>query len=210
MPTKEEVEQRLRIGSSADVFDRTRYIKCTGPKCHSADGVVVYMSNSSGAIDGASIFEILVNGTAAYFTNIESVVHVGDGVDGEDLSADHLHVDALGHALEQHREVRPEVREGRHHDDDREQPSAHRVGDLPRGIPPDEQPRDGHSDVLDQVSEHVEVGGVDAGAPSLLLLWRRSRRRVCVSGASVLRRVLVVMVVFFCGVVAGMSRKLAD
>ena len=70
MPTRQEVEQRLRIGSSADVLDQTQYTRCTSVKCSRSADVTVYLAGS-GVIDSTSVFEILVNGTAAYFRNVE-------------------------------------------------------------------------------------------------------------------------------------------
>lgn len=44
--------------------------------------------------------------------------------------------------------------------DDGEEHRAHGVDDLPVGLPPQDRACDGHADALDEVGEHVQVGGL--------------------------------------------------
>ena len=80
LPSAAEVESALPIGAPhPSDFGSGVYALCTTPACRAAwPAVRVYThATASGQLDARAIFEIAVNGTAAYRANKEARVHAG-------------------------------------------------------------------------------------------------------------------------------------
>ena len=80
LPSAAEVEAALAIGAPRPSdFASGVYALCATAACSAASPAVkVYIHfNASGQLDMRSIFEIVVNGSAAFFANKEATVHMG-------------------------------------------------------------------------------------------------------------------------------------
>ena len=80
VPTSAQVEAALAIGAPhPSDFGSNVYSVCTTAACNAASPAVrVYLhTDASGQFDERAIFEISVNGSAAFFANKEATVHMG-------------------------------------------------------------------------------------------------------------------------------------
>ena len=78
LPTAAEVVERLAIGSVSPIdYDTGTFIQCTTPACNAA-APAVKMYLRGGTLDNRAIFEVVINGTATYLANKESLVSLGN------------------------------------------------------------------------------------------------------------------------------------
>ena len=82
VPSAAQVRDQLLIANAPpSSFDEGTYVRCITSACNaSAPHVRVFVNGSStgGDFNEATVFEVQVNGSAAFFRNVQSTVHVGN------------------------------------------------------------------------------------------------------------------------------------